>query len=210
MSDKQGDNLTRQRILAAARGLLVQEGGASTVTVSQVVAAAHVSRATLYRYFPNKAALLNACGPLAGSDANTPSTRARILQATIQLVGERGLHAATMDAIAERAGISRSGLQWHFRNKDELIAGVAQCIPGLITVTQVLTQPAQNAGDCRSYLHAVADAFLAEAELVRQAGGRPTTAVLHYKPERSRVPERPDVHAVTTDQWVVYPYKAGK
>jgi hypothetical protein len=48
------------------------------------------------------------------------------------------------------------------------------------------------------------------AELVRQAGGRPTTAVLHYKPERSRVPERPDVHAVTTDQWVVYPYKAGK
>ena len=48
------------------------------------------------------------------------------------------------------------------------------------------------------------------ADLVRQAGGRPTTAVLHYKPSRSLVPERPDVHAVTTDHWVVYPYKAGK
>lgn len=167
MSDKQRDKLTRQRILAAARGLLAAESGASAVTVSQVVAAAHISRATLYRYFPNKAALLNACGPVAGSDANTPSTRDRILQSTIELVGERGLHAATMDAIAERAGISRSGLQWHFRNKDELVAGVAQSIPGLILVTQVLTQPAQNAGDCRSYLHAVADAFLAEAELVR-------------------------------------------
>lgn len=47
-------------------------------------------------------------------------------------------------------------------------------------------------------------------ELVRQAGGRPTTAVLHYKPGRSRVPERPDVHAVTTEQWVVYPCKAGR
>jgi uncharacterized protein len=48
------------------------------------------------------------------------------------------------------------------------------------------------------------------AELVRQAGGRPTTAVLHYKPARSLVAQAPDHHAVLTDQWVVYPYKAGK
>ena len=48
------------------------------------------------------------------------------------------------------------------------------------------------------------------SELVRQAAGRPTTAVLHYKPGRSLVAQRPDVHAVTTDQWVVYPYKAGR
>jgi hypoxanthine phosphoribosyltransferase len=44
---------------------------------------------------------------------------------------------------------------------------------------------------------------------VRQAGGIPTTAVLHYKPARSRVPGTPDHHAVTTDRWVVYPFKAG-
>jgi len=44
---------------------------------------------------------------------------------------------------------------------------------------------------------------------VLQAGGIPTTAVLHYKPERSRVPGRPSVHAVETDRWVVYPFKAG-
>jgi len=48
------------------------------------------------------------------------------------------------------------------------------------------------------------------AELVRQAGGRPTTAVLHYKPGRSLVTQEPDLHAVTTDRWVVYPYKAGR
>ena len=35
------------------------------------------------------------------------------------------------------------------------------------------------------------------------------TAVLHYKPTHSVVPGRPDVHAVETDQWVVYPFKAG-
>lgn len=48
------------------------------------------------------------------------------------------------------------------------------------------------------------------AELVRQAGGRPTTAVLHYKPGRSLTEQAPDHHAVTTDHWVVYPYKAGR
>jgi uncharacterized protein len=46
-------------------------------------------------------------------------------------------------------------------------------------------------------------------ERVRQAGGTPFTAVLHYKPAHSVVPGRPDVHAVETDRWVVYPFKAG-
>ena len=45
---------------------------------------------------------------------------------------------------------------------------------------------------------------------VRQAGGEPTTAVLHYKPAHSRVPSVPDHHVVETDRWVVYPFKAGR
>ncbi len=104
----------------------------SAVTVGQVAAAAHVSRATLYRYFPNKAALLGACELDGTANGDPLTTRQRIVQSTIQLVGERGLHAATMDEIAERAGVSRSGLQWHFRNKDELIAEVAVTIPALL------------------------------------------------------------------------------
>jgi len=50
----------------------------------------------------------------------------------------------------------------------------------------------------------------AVVDRVRQAGGDPTTAVLHYKPARSRVPLVPDHHAVETDAWVVYPFKAGR
>ena len=56
--------------------------------------------------------------------------------------------------------------------------------------------------DSGTTIHAV-------TERVRQAGGDPTTAVLHYKPERSRVAATPDHHVVTTDRWVVYPFKAG-
>jgi hypothetical protein len=56
--------------------------------------------------------------------------------------------------------------------------------------------------DSGTTIHAV-------TERVRRAGGSPVTAVLHYKPEHSVVPDRPDVHVVETDQWVVYPFKAG-
>ena len=44
---------------------------------------------------------------------------------------------------------------------------------------------------------------------VREAGGVVTTAVVHYKPGRSRVSMTPDHHAAEADGWVTYPYKAG-
>ena len=56
--------------------------------------------------------------------------------------------------------------------------------------------------DSGTTIHAV-------TQRVRQAGGTPTTVVLHYKPTHSVVPGAPDFFAVTTDHWVVYPFKAG-
>jgi uncharacterized protein len=56
--------------------------------------------------------------------------------------------------------------------------------------------------DSGTTIHAV-------TERVRQAGGIPTTAVLHFKPGRSQVPGVPDHHAATTERWVVYPFKSG-
>ena len=50
----------------------------------------------------------------------------------------------------------------------------------------------------------------AVVERIWAAGGEPVTAVLHYKPARSRVDLVPDHHVVETDAWVVYPFKAGK
>jgi hypoxanthine phosphoribosyltransferase len=49
----------------------------------------------------------------------------------------------------------------------------------------------------------------AVVERVRRAGGVPTTAVLHYKPGRSRVAKVPDHYAAATEDWVVYPFKFG-
>jgi hypoxanthine phosphoribosyltransferase len=56
--------------------------------------------------------------------------------------------------------------------------------------------------DSGTTIHAV-------TERVRLAGGIPTTAVLHFKPGRSKVPGAPDHYAATTERWVVYPFKSG-
>jgi hypoxanthine phosphoribosyltransferase len=50
--------------------------------------------------------------------------------------------------------------------------------------------------DSGTTIHAV-------TERVRQAGGMPTTAVIHYKPTHSIVLSVPAHHVVTTDRWVV-------
>jgi hypothetical protein len=50
----------------------------------------------------------------------------------------------------------------------------------------------------------------AVAGRIREAGGVPVTAVLHYKPARSQVDLVPDHFVVQTDAWVVYPFKSGK
>ena len=43
---------------------------------------------------------------------------------------------------------------------------------------------------------------------VEAAGGNPATCVLHYKPGRSRFPDRqPDFYGAITDRWIVYPWE---
>jgi uncharacterized protein len=53
--------------------------------------------------------------------------------------------------------------------------------------------------------------IMAVRERVRQAGGYPETAVLHYKPQRTAFPDiRPDFFVDETDAWIVYPWDVGE
>ena len=53
--------------------------------------------------------------------------------------------------------------------------------------------------------------IMAVRERVRQAGGYPETAVLHYKPRRTAYSDsRPDFYVDETDAWIVYPWDVGE
>jgi AcrR family transcriptional regulator len=53
---------------------------------------------------------------------NADQTRERIVAAAARLFYDEGIRAASVDAIAEKAGVTKKTLYYHFRSKDELIA----------------------------------------------------------------------------------------
>jgi AcrR family transcriptional regulator len=53
---------------------------------------------------------------------NSDQTRERIVTAAARLFYNEGIRAASVDAIAEKAGVTKKTLYYHFRSKDELIA----------------------------------------------------------------------------------------
>ena len=65
-----------------------------------------------------------------GDDATQPidgeSGRERLLRAASEMLAEYGYDATTISGVCERAGVPRSSLYWHFKDKDELVAAVVR------------------------------------------------------------------------------------
>jgi AcrR family transcriptional regulator len=62
-----------------------------------------------------------------------PLARERVLDAFEDLVLTEGERAATLDATAKAAGVSKGGLLYHFGSKDELVAGLLDRLEALTT-----------------------------------------------------------------------------
>lgn len=67
-----------------------------------------------------------------------PAARAKVLRAFAELLVESGERAATLEAVAERAGVSKGGLLYHFPSKDALVDGLLDHL-GELTATDVDT-----------------------------------------------------------------------
>lgn len=59
-------------------------------------------------------------------------TRERILEAALDLFGERGLNGATVRDIAARAKVNVAAISYHFGGKEELYRAVAETVIGAI------------------------------------------------------------------------------
>lgn len=107
---------TRAALLGAARGTL---SATPSATVAEVARAAGISRATVYRYFHSRAALLDALDM-----EPDPGARERILAAALDRIAEGGLRGMSMDDVAEAAGVSRASVYRLFAGKTALFAGL--------------------------------------------------------------------------------------
>ncbi len=61
-----------------------------------------------------------------------PQRREDILRAAIELFSQSGYHGVTVDAIAQKAGISKGNLYWYFKSKQEIFQLLFEDIGALL------------------------------------------------------------------------------
>ena len=88
-------------------------------------------------------------------------TRVRIMHAAEALATERGPGNLSIEAVAERAGISKGGVLYHFRTKDELLSALvgSHIERSRLTVEQHM---ARSAGRSNNFAEALLDAYREE------------------------------------------------
>jgi AcrR family transcriptional regulator len=122
--------VAREKFLRQAPKVLARNPNAS---VADLAAAAGTSRASFYRHFRSRDALLEAL-----EVTPEPGTRERILEAAVDMVAERTVSALSMDELAERARVSRATLYRIFPGKASLLTGLIETYSPLEPVAHVL------------------------------------------------------------------------
>lgn len=59
-------------------------------------------------------------------------TEQAIIDATVTLLAERGIHATSLDTVAEEVGVAKSSILWHFGSKEGLLLRVAEVVFALV------------------------------------------------------------------------------
>ncbi|MDO8149017.1 MULTISPECIES: TetR/AcrR family transcriptional regulator [unclassified Isoptericola] len=104
-----------------------------------------------------------------------PAARAKVLEAFTDLLVTSGERSATLDAVADHAGVSKGGLLYHFGSKDALVDGLVEQLTDLIAADAAAMR-ADREGPVHYLLRTSSDvghefdrAYLAVAELARGA-----------------------------------------
>ena len=58
--------------------------------------------------------------------ANGEASRVRILDAALEIAGERGYSGTSISEVSKRSGLPNSSIYWHFKDKDALFAAVIE------------------------------------------------------------------------------------
>jgi AcrR family transcriptional regulator len=116
---------------------------------------------------------------MSRSGVSTPpheDSRARVLQAALDLFAEQGFAATSTRELSERLGFTKAALYYYFRTKDDLLAALIQ--PVLEQLTALITQTPVRASAAarRQVLAAYVDLSIAHVDLLRLLTQDPSVA----------------------------------
>lgn len=117
------DPMTDEEILAIAAQLWQQYPGID-FTMERLVEATTVSRATLYRRFGSREAILQRLAAehaLDVAELSLPDIPTRIVQATRIVLNRTGFANMTVEQIAQEAGVGPATVYRHFGSKEALL-----------------------------------------------------------------------------------------
>jgi AcrR family transcriptional regulator len=164
-TDDKGKNTGRVRLINAAQELAA-ERPFDDITIDEIIKTAELSRPAFYYHFAGGKEELRAELVRRGLLAETPiqDTQQVILEAALRVFARSGISAATLEDIANEAGITRGALCWHFHSKDELLAGIINHYGPhsiVLPVIEQIEQDLQNGVslDDEAIFHRLAGAF---------------------------------------------------
>jgi AcrR family transcriptional regulator len=95
------------------------------------------------------------------------ATRARILDAALELFSEHGFDGTTLQEIADRLGFTKAALYYHFRSKDDLLrALIAPAIADLDALLDAYEQEADTPSSRRHFVEDYIDVMLRQRRLI--------------------------------------------
>jgi AcrR family transcriptional regulator len=103
-------------------------------------------------------------------------SRARVLQAALDLFAERGFAATSTRELSERLGFTKAALYYYFRTKDDLLAALIQPVLDQLTALITQTPVRPSAAARRAVLAAYIDLSIAHVDLLRVLTQDPSVA----------------------------------
>ncbi len=148
-------------ILRAARQL-AQAGGA--VGMSEVAERAGVSRATLYRAFPSRRALIEALRSEGVAVAEPPDVERRAMDAMRRLILSAGFDGLTMESVASEGGLSLATVYRRFGDRAGLLRAFMRTHDSRASLVRGLDRRIESREELERVLTAFTETMLAALE----------------------------------------------
>ncbi|HEY9216788.1 MAG TPA: TetR/AcrR family transcriptional regulator [Phenylobacterium sp.] len=94
-------------------------------------------------------------------------TRRKLLEATLAVIGESGLHGVSLDAVAKRCGVTKGAIYDNFESKDAMIVAAFAMLPD--EAMSPIVWPQGREGSVRDRLRRLGEAVIAGRGDVKKA-----------------------------------------